>query len=473
MREVTDPNLLAELNGTPAAPKEVVDPALLAQLNGEEGAAPMTFKDRIANALQGANSEQGFFEQQRQRGVQSADLDQIAAEGGYNQQVSQLHKIGQLGAGVNDAIGGMLGGAYDTLMTDKGKENINAQMRRIAATPAGQAGIAALQKGGEIWDTYKQANPQTADIIGSAANIGTAALGLGGVSKATGALGDVVGSGGAVVAGGALKSAPIATSADITALSNKAYKTAEDLGGTLKPEFTNKFVSEIEAMKPQSEIGKIMAGDSSFTKLVEKIQTIKDKPISLSAAQEFDELLGDAIDNSLDTGRMTKESRKILEIQNQFRSGIESADKSLITGGKEGFEALKEGRRLWSASRKLNDVERILARAELTDNPATSIKAGFRNLVSNPTRARGYSKKEIDLMRRAAKTGIVSDFLRVTLGSRLIPIITAASGGGMGASAIAAGASMAARGGAEKIAVKRASDVAKEISKRAINNQGE
>ena len=160
-----------------------------------------------------------------------------------------------------------------------------------------------------------------------------------------------------------------------------------------------------------------------------------------------------------------------MEIQNKFRAGIETADKSLISGGKEGFDALKEGRRLWSASRKLNDVERILARAELTDNPAVTIKAGFRNIVTNPGKVRGYTKQEVDLMRKAAKTGIVSDLLRITLGSRLIPIITAASGGGLGSSAIAAGASMAARGGAERIAVKKAADVAREISKRAVNNK--
>ncbi len=134
------------------------------------------------------NAPKGFFEKQRERGAESANLDMAVDNGQYSKPVSQIHKLGQIGAGVNEAIGQGVSSAYNTLMTDEGKQRINADVQKLAQTKIGQMGIEALQKGGEIWNTYKQANPQTADLLESTANIGTAALGLGGIAKGAGVI---------------------------------------------------------------------------------------------------------------------------------------------------------------------------------------------------------------------------------------------------------------------------------------------
>jgi hypothetical protein len=263
------------------------------------------------------------------------------------------------------------------------------------------------------------------------------------------------------------KYSPIPNADDLRKVASQSYKLAEQKGGILKPEFTNQFVDEIQKLKPQTEIGKIVGGDSPFTKVVEKVSAIRDKPITLEAAQELDELLGEAIDDFTDMGRVTKQGKKLLDVQSTFRSMIEDAGEDLIEGGKEGFAALKEGRKLWATSRKLADIERIINRAELTDNPATSIKSGFRVLLSNPNRLKGFSPEEIKAMRQAAKDGIVPDALRTLFGSRLLPIITGASGGGLGATATASALSMASRGAATKAKLGEAYNVA-----RTVANQG-
>jgi hypothetical protein len=79
---------------------------------------------------------------------------------------------------------------------------------------------------------------------------------------------------------------------------------------------------------------------------------------------------------------------------------------------------------------------------------------------------RGYSKEEIAAMRKAAESGVIGDILR-TAGSRLVPIITGASGGGFGGATAAAAASTAARGMAARAQTARAQDVARMIASRS------
>jgi hypothetical protein len=109
-----------------------------------------------------------------------------------------------------------------------------------------------------------------------------------------------------------------------------------------------------------------------------------------------------------------------------------------VTGGTQGFEALSLARQAWSQAAKMGDVERILNRAALTDNPATSIKSGIRVLL-NSRAARGYSDAEIQALKDAASRGVIGGALHV-FGSRLTPLIAGgigATGGPFGAIATA------------------------------------
>ena len=248
----------------------------------------------------------------------------------------------------------------------------------------------------------------------------------------------------------------------------KLFRRAEQKGGTLKAQVTDEFIDEIQKLKPQTQIGKIAGGETEFTKTIDRLSEIRGQSISLEAAQELDEILGNAIDNFSDplTGKLKKEGKKLLDVQSIFRNTIEEADESLIEGGKEGFQALKEARKLWSTSRKLSDIERIIQRAELMDNPATGIKTGFRTLLNNPKRLKAFNKAERKAIRKAAETGVISDTLRI-FGSRLIPIITAAGGGGLGGTAASSAASLASRGAATRLQVGRAQNLAELVA-----NQG-
>jgi|GEM_PF-6621639 len=244
------------------------------------------------------------------------------------------------------------------------------------------------------------------------------------------------------------------------------YQAAERAGGVLKPKFTDQFVDAVERMKPQTDIGRIVGGDNAFSKVTERLGQIRGQPMTLRAAQELDELLGEAIDGFTEMGRVTKQGKKLLDIQTTLRGMIEDAGDDMVVGGRAGFDALKEARNLWSTSHRLNDIERIIQRADQYDQPATAIKTGFRTLYNNPNRMRGYSAAERAAIKKAAESGIVSDVLR-TAGSRLVPIVAGAGGGGLGGAAAGAAASASARGLAAKMQVGRAEKAARAVAERS------
>lgn len=279
----------------------------------------------------------------------------------------------------------------------------------------------------------------------------------------------------------ATKPEPMLTSDYIKDLARASYQTAEERGGTLTPDFANKFFDTVDGMRPQTEHGVATAGDSALAKLTDDWKVLKDKPISLQAAQEMDEGLSKRIDTHVDkvTGKLDKQGQELYDVQSKFRNAIDNATPNDIIGGKkigamESFDALKEARAQWSAALRVGDMERILTRASMTDNPATSIKAGFRTLYNNPARMRGYNGAERAAIKKAAQSGVISGTLRTVLGSRLIgtalgtTLGTAGGGliGGMAGAGAGAAQAAAARAIAARMQTGRANKAIKTISKR-------
>lgn len=254
------------------------------------------------------------------------------------------------------------------------------------------------------------------------------------------------------------------TAEQIKEKANQAYQLADQRGGILKGWFTNRFLDSIKDIQPPTVAGKRVPTDPKLDQALEYVNSFKNTRLTLQDAQNLDEYLGDAIDGFTELGSVNKSGQKLLEVQRRLRDSIESADESLIEGGKGGFEALKEARQLWAAQLRMRDVERIIQRAEMTDNPASAIKTGFKNLLTNAKKSRGFSTEELKAIEQAAKGGPVQDTLR-TFGSRLWTIAGGAAGGPLGAVASQAG-SMASRGLATRNALTRADDVARAVSSR-------
>ena len=235
------------------------------------------------------------------------------------------------------------------------------------------------------------------------------------------------------------------TMADAKTIASQYYRVADEAGGAQLPEgLANDLITAVKKIAPQTEEGRIVLGDTEITKLASRIEDLRDKPVTLAGAQEIDEGLGKLIEKEVrPTGQMTAEGRAILDLQTTFRDMVGTAPLTGQTA--QAVEALTAGRAAWSQARKMGDIEQIRARAELTDNPATSFKSGIRVLLSNPRRIRGYSAEEVAALRQAAARGTIGNLLHV-FGSRLIPMgagIVVGSSGGPVAGAFTAAATHA------------------------------
>lgn len=264
-----------------------------------------------------------------------------------------------------------------------------------------------------------------------------------------------------------IKPEPIMSADEIKGVSQLKYKQAEQLGGALKPDVSNRWLTSLNDLIPNGKISKALAENRPFKKLINELQIAKDQPITLEDAQGIDEMLGASADAHFKPGGMDKEGQKILEIQDKFRDSIFNAKETDMMGGATGFKAWDDAKFYWSQSMKQRDIEKIVERANLTDNPVTAMKTGFKNLFTNDKRMRGFSEEERVAVKNAAKTGIPSEMLRI-VGSRLIPIARVAHGD-LTSAATGQAAAMAARAAGTKMQIARANKVSREISKRVQN----
>lgn len=268
--------------------------------------------------------------------------------------------------------------------------------------------------------------------------------------------------------------APTPTAEEMRANASATYKSLPTDSVAIDAEGTNKFLDDIKKVAPQTRVGQLTAGkDSPLTSLLSRWEGevdpntgevkggIRNTPLTMAEAQEVDEALGDHIDGEIDkvTGRPTKQGLKLMKVQDSFRQAIDE-------GGTQGGDQLKLARAQWAQAASMNDIERIVNRAQMMDNPQTGIKTGFRTLASNPNRMKGFTTQEKALINRAATTGVVTDALRAGA-SRLNTVAALATHGPLAGTAthVLTGA---ARKGATALQLGRAQDIAKAIASRKM-----
>jgi len=227
--------------------------------------------------------------------------------------------------------------------------------------------------------------------------------------------------------------APPATSAAAKEIASGLYKTAEQNNAEITPAAANAFYDKIAGKQPQTEHGQATGGTDDATALIDRWQSLRDKPIPVKAAQEMDEQLGDLIDKHFDKiNGLDKEGYKLQDIQQSLRDHIANLGPDDVTGGSAGFDALVQARKAYSQAMKMRDMERIQTRADMTDNPATSVKTQVRTLLTNPSKLRGYAPEEITALKDASQRGVIGGALHV-FGGRLAPLFVGAAEGSTGA----------------------------------------
>jgi hypothetical protein len=250
------------------------------------------------------------------------------------------------------------------------------------------------------------------------------------------------------------------------------YTVAENTGGAVKPEVVNNAIKNIMVdVQPKTVAGRKLKGkDDEITKILRRLNQFRGKSLSLEEIKDVDEVLGEFMNSPqfMDTtsGKLTDAGRKVLKIQDAFRNVIDNASPNDIIGGKEGFEALKNARKLWSQSLKARDIERIVEVSAGRTQPAQSMQTGFNTLLNNPKRIKGFSKEEINLIRKAARTNVIKDAMRLP-SSRLVSMVGFGSTGNPAIGAGLEGLGMASRGMRETYQLGQASKVLEQIAKNS------
>lgn len=258
----------------------------------------------------------------------------------------------------------------------------------------------------------------------------------------------------------------------VRAQGSALFRQAEQQGGVLKPEFVQDYVREV-GKKVQRDPAIVALNRKTgkvdpYAQVDDALREYMDQPMTLEMAKNLDETLGDLAYSNVDNfGKLNKAGNQYQEMQTTLRDMIDKAKPSMFEGGIEAFDTVKEARKYWKTGLKLRDVERIVDNADTFEQPANAIRVGFRQLVRNPKKLKGYSKPEIDAIQKAARTGVVTDMFR-TLGSGLLPTVTGAGGvvtSGPAGAALAIPA-FAVQQGAKKIAESRQFGRAREVQRR-------
>jgi hypothetical protein len=254
------------------------------------------------------------------------------------------------------------------------------------------------------------------------------------------------------------------TSEELRALANVQYKVAEKKGGIVVPQAVDNFLNNINAkVKPKDAVASQLTKDDPAREALDILEgSMRGQPMTLDRFQAIDQALTTKIDNFYEFGKLKAEGLNLVKIQDELRSLVENVDANSIEGGKEAFDALKEGRKLWSQSARVRDIESVISRAEMSEQPANAIKSGFRTLANNPNRMRGYSAEQKDMIKKIAKEGIAMESLR-GIASRLFGIGSAIANGPTGF-VLGKGMEMGARGIRENVMTGRAQNIINNIT---------
>jgi len=396
-----------------AAPKRTVGEELRRQL----GLTGRYIAEGAANTVGMVTNP--ISEGMRQLGLPVKDISQATTEllnmGGVPQPETGLEQV------VGAASRGVSGAALPLGMAQRGTSLLASE---LAKNPLTQIGAAAGSAG--------------AGEVANQADVGP--LGQVAASLAGGYLGGRVGGniGARIGTDAPRPAAPRRlTAEDIRAQASSRYAEAEQAGGVLKPETTDKYLNDIASIRPKDEVARQLGGRDFIAENADVFESMRGQPMTLERATAIDQRLTELLDAETILGKPTQNGRQILLAQQKLRSIIDNASPDDVVGGTQGFYALKDARRLWSRSAKLRDIEAIIQRASGMEQPATGIRTGFRTLLNNPNRLRGYSPQEVDAIRKASQTGIVGNLFRA-FGSGLVPIgagVAGAAGGPLGAGA--------------------------------------
>lgn len=220
----------------------------------------------------------------------------------------------------------------------------------------------------------------------------------------------------------------------LKAASSVRYQQMRDQGATLNQDGISSVTSSVDqALKNSGMMNKNLHGDT-LSVVDDLKQDAASGQMDLEKLDQYRQLLGNVVtDNTSKIDGANQDALKANVAIKAIDDAVNSLGAPQLSNGTpQAVEALNQARDLYSASSRMRDLQRIQDNAYMTDNPATAMRTGFKNLAKQVNASpRGWSQDEVDAINYAAHTGIVTGALK-TMGSRLISGVAGAAGGAVG-----------------------------------------
>lgn len=209
-----------------------------------------------------------------------------------------------------------------------------------------------------------------------------------------------------------------------------SYNSATSKGGLLNNGVVDSTIDKaVSNAGYQTPEGRAFAGDNLATQTLDKLESLRGKPLSLQGLQEIDDSIGDNIQSSYRSGN-DDVAMKLIKIRDTFRDASKNASSDDMQNP-NGFSDWQTGDKLWSTYRASKSIDDILSNAMSADVPSTAIKNGFKAFVKNEKNLAPFNDEEIAALKQAAKTGLVTGALK-TFGSKIISGIVGGTAGAAG-----------------------------------------
>lgn len=192
------------------------------------------------------------------------------------------------------------------------------------------------------------------------------------------------------------------TTDDLAAASNALYTQADQAGVALKPQTTDRLVTnmKIAAGNLNENLRPRTAG------VVQDLADLQGKPITLKEFDELRQSIGLAMKNA-----DAQDVRTLQRMKTIVDSFADNAGASDVTGNVQGFEVLKQARDLWSKKSKTELVEDLFDLADVKS--ARYSQSGMTNAVRDKAsqlytrivngKEKGFTTEETALVRQLAK----------------------------------------------------------------------
>jgi hypothetical protein len=213
---------------------------------------------------------------------------------------------------------------------------------------------------------------------------------------------------------------PITTPAQAKNVATGLYNAANASKFRLTPEFTDDFVASLDKYQPQTPAGAATASSvDPTTGLIANLKNLSQAPLdNIASIQDVDQNIQRAISANLNDPSTVRQMRTILR---DFRDRYTNVPDAQMTGDPQGITDFNNARNAYAAYSRMNEVQRIADAADLTDNPATTIRTQVRSFLRDPDNTAGWTDAETGSLRQAGETGFLQEWLRAE-GSRLVGI---------------------------------------------------